>query len=121
MNIQQQQQQQIAAKSSNNEMSEWMAKKVLQQSEKQIDLIMNRINLLKKEEEKTFKRIDETKRKTDKVIEQKRSNQEINQLVNLPHHHFIFLPYNNLYLPSLPPISPYIPRNTAASRTMVNT
>lgn len=35
---------------------------------------MNRIGLLKKEEEKTAKRIEDTKKKTDRVIEMKRRN-----------------------------------------------
>lgn len=55
--------------SSMDNISEWMAKKHLQQSEKQIDLVLNRINLLKKEAERTTKRIEETKKKTDKVID----------------------------------------------------
>lgn len=35
---------------------------------------MNRINLLKKEQDKTAKRIDDTKKKTDRVIDMKRRN-----------------------------------------------
>jgi len=35
---------------------------------------MNRITLLKKEEEKTAKRIEDTKKKTDRVIDMKRRN-----------------------------------------------
>jgi len=44
---------------------------------------MNRINLLKKEEEKTAKRIEDTKKKTDRVIDMKRRNQEMNLQVRL--------------------------------------
>ncbi|KAL4496949.1 hypothetical protein ABPG72_002105 [Tetrahymena utriculariae] len=68
--------------SNHKEMSEWMAKKNRQQSEKQIDLILNRINLLKKEQEKTQKKIEDTKIKTQKVIDMKRRNQEMNQQKN---------------------------------------
>ncbi len=38
---------------------------------------MNRINLLKKEEEKTIKKIGETKKKTNKVISLKKNNVEM--------------------------------------------
>lgn len=45
----------------NNNKSIWMAKKQRNETEKNIDLLSNRIQLLKNEEERTLKKIQDTR------------------------------------------------------------
>jgi flagellar motility protein MotE (MotC chaperone) len=47
--------------------SVYMARKERLESEKDIAQLLNRINLLRKEEERNAKRIEETTKKTDEV------------------------------------------------------
>ncbi|EGR27792.1 hypothetical protein IMG5_188940, partial [Ichthyophthirius multifiliis] len=60
-----------------NQESEWSANRSKLHAQKQINLLVNRINLLKIEEERAAKRIGYTKVKTMKILEMKKRNQEI--------------------------------------------
>ena len=50
------------------EISAWNAKKQRQITEREIELLLNRISLLKKEDEKTTKKISLMKKKTDVLM-----------------------------------------------------
>ena len=59
-----------------------MAKKGEHQLEKQIELLVNRISLLKVEEERQMNKISDAKCRAVKLIEMKRRNLELNSLKN---------------------------------------
>lgn len=61
-----------------NEKSLWLAKKAHHDTEKNISLLMNRLALLKKEEERSQKKISDVRTKTKKILESKKRNEDMN-------------------------------------------
>ena len=59
--------------------SVWLAKKAHLDTEKNINLLANRIALLKKEEERALKKIQDTRQKTKNILESKKRNEDVNQ------------------------------------------
>lgn len=63
------------------QLSVGLARKFRNQTEKDYSLLENRINLLKKEELKTKKKIQDTQRKANSILETKQRNEERHQNV----------------------------------------
>ncbi len=62
-----------------DERSVWLAKKAHSETEKNIELLANRIELLRTEEERTLKKIHDTRSKTKNILETKKRNEDVQQ------------------------------------------
>lgn len=69
-------QNQMMAASQQNDKSAFIAKKERQEVERDAQLLANRIALLKQEEIKTWKKIEETKKRANEVMRLKQKNEE---------------------------------------------
>jgi len=66
----------MMAASQQNDKSAFIAKKERQEVERDAQLLANRIALLKQEEIKTWKKIEETKKRANEVMRLKQKNEE---------------------------------------------
>eukprot|EP00347_Sterkiella_histriomuscorum_P014562 403360405 len=72
----QQQQQQMMIDLENPDLTYNQAKKIRNQVEKDVELLRNRVRMLQLEEDRAMKKINETRKKTQQILDLKRKNDE---------------------------------------------